>query len=85
MKARVLISLDIDEEDYPVPVDGSVEEEINEAIYVSIYRQSVFLKNGIVSLRPPEWDGKKRGPKSPFFIITFYFFYKNLFTFSNAS
>jgi hypothetical protein len=37
MKARVLISLDIDEEDYPVPVDGSVEEEINEAIYAYIY------------------------------------------------
>jgi hypothetical protein len=37
MKARVLISLDIDEEDYPVPVDGSVKEEINEAIYAYIY------------------------------------------------
>ena len=37
MKARELISLDIDEEDYPVPVDGSVEEEINEAIYAYIY------------------------------------------------
>lgn len=37
MKARVLISLDIDEEDYPVPVDGSVEEEINEAIHAYIY------------------------------------------------
>tara|TARA_B110000211_G_scaffold211451_1_gene250298 strand:- start:15 stop:179 length:165 start_codon:yes stop_codon:yes gene_type:complete len=37
MKARVLISLNIDEEDYPVPVDGSVEEEINEAIYAYIY------------------------------------------------
>ena len=37
MKARVLISLDIDEEDYPVPVDGSVEEEINEAICAYIY------------------------------------------------
>ena len=37
MKARVLISLDIDEEDYPVPVDGSLQEELNEAIYAYIY------------------------------------------------
>jgi len=37
MKARVLISLDIDEDDYPVPVDGSLQEELNEAIYAYIY------------------------------------------------
>ena len=37
MKARILISLEIDEEDYPVPVDGSVKEELNEAIYSYIY------------------------------------------------
>ena len=37
MKARVLISLEIDEEDYPMPVDGSVQEELNEAIYAYIY------------------------------------------------
>jgi len=39
------------------------EELIN--IYAYIYRQSVFLRNGIVILLPQEWDGKKRGPKSP--------------------
>jgi|TARA_R110000796_G_scaffold230496_1_gene348162 hypothetical protein len=37
MKARVLISLEIDEDDYPVPVDGSVQEELNEAMYAYIY------------------------------------------------
>ena len=37
MKARVLISLDIDEDDYPVPVDGSLQEGLNEAIYAYIY------------------------------------------------
>ena len=37
MKARVLISLEIDEDDYPVPVDGSLQEELNEAIYAYIY------------------------------------------------
>ena len=37
MIARVLMSLEIDEDDYPVPVDGSLEEEINEALYAYIY------------------------------------------------
>jgi len=37
MKARILISLEIDEDDYPMPVDGSVQEELNEAIYAYIY------------------------------------------------
>ena len=37
MKARILISLEIDEDDYPVPVDGSIKEELNEAIYAYIY------------------------------------------------
>ena len=37
MIARVLISLEIDEDDYPVPVDGSVEQELNEALYAYIY------------------------------------------------
>jgi len=37
MKARVLISLEIDEDDYPMPVDGSIQEELNEAIYAYIY------------------------------------------------
>jgi hypothetical protein len=37
MIAKVLMSLEIDEDDYPVPVDGSLEEEINEALYAYIY------------------------------------------------
>tara|TARA_B100000780_G_C20874313_1_gene347752 strand:+ start:314 stop:478 length:165 start_codon:yes stop_codon:yes gene_type:complete len=37
MIANVLISLEIDVDDYPVPVDGSVEEELNEAMYAYIY------------------------------------------------
>ena len=37
MIARVLMSLEIDEDDYPVPVDGSVEQELNEALYAYIY------------------------------------------------
>ena len=37
MIANVLIRLKIDEDDYPVPVDGSVQEELNEAIYSYIY------------------------------------------------
>ena len=39
------------------------EELIN--IYAYIYIPSVFLKNGTVLFLPQEWDGKKRGPRSP--------------------
>ena len=37
MKAKILISLKIDEDDYPMPVDGSVKEELNEAISSYMY------------------------------------------------
>jgi hypothetical protein len=37
MIAKVLMVLEIDGDDYPVPVDGSLEEEINEALYAYIY------------------------------------------------
>tara|TARA_R110001583_G_scaffold25328_1_gene91702 strand:- start:401 stop:559 length:159 start_codon:yes stop_codon:yes gene_type:complete len=37
MKIKVFLTLDIDQEDYPVPVDGFISEEINEAIHEFIY------------------------------------------------
>ncbi len=37
MKVKVFLSLDLDEEEYPVPVDGFVDEEIREALHEFIY------------------------------------------------
>jgi|13_taG_2_1085334.scaffolds.fasta_scaffold151493_2 hypothetical protein len=37
MKAKVYITLDIDEEDYPVPADGNVDEELGDAFREYIY------------------------------------------------
>jgi hypothetical protein len=37
MKIKVYLSLNLDQEDYPIPVDGFVNEEINEAIHEFIY------------------------------------------------
>ena len=37
MKIKVYLSLSLDEEDYPIPVDGFVNEEINEAMHEFIY------------------------------------------------
>ena len=33
MKVKVYLNLNLDEDDYPIPVDGFVDEEINEAIH----------------------------------------------------
>lgn len=32
MKAKIFLTIELDEEDYPVPVDGMVVEEIDETI-----------------------------------------------------
>ena len=37
MKVKVFLSIDLDEEEYPVPVDGFVDEEIREALHEFIY------------------------------------------------
>jgi hypothetical protein len=37
MKVKVYLNLNLDEDDYPIPVDGFVDEEINEAIHEFIY------------------------------------------------
>ncbi len=37
MKIKVFLSLELDEEEYPVPVDGFVDEEIREALHEFIY------------------------------------------------
>jgi|TARA_R110000824_G_scaffold5237_1_gene24351 hypothetical protein len=37
MVIKLLITLDIDEEEYLMPADGKIEEEINEAIHEFVY------------------------------------------------
>ena len=37
MKVKVYLNLNLDEDDYPIRVDGFVDEEINEAIHEFIY------------------------------------------------
>ena len=37
MKIKIYLTLNLDEEDYPIPVDGFVDEEINEALHEFIY------------------------------------------------
>jgi len=37
MIVKVFLTLDIDEEEYPVPVDGSLDEEIQEAFQEYVY------------------------------------------------
>ena len=37
MKVKVYLSLSLDEEDYPIPVDGFVDQEIREALHEFIY------------------------------------------------
>ena len=37
MQLKVFLTLNIDEDEYPVPVDGSMREEINETIQEFIY------------------------------------------------
>tara|TARA_R110002012_G_scaffold258763_1_gene439833 strand:+ start:120 stop:278 length:159 start_codon:yes stop_codon:yes gene_type:complete len=37
MKIKIYLTLNLDEEDYPIPVDGFVDEEINEALHEFVY------------------------------------------------
>ena len=37
MKVKVFLSITLDEDDYPIPVDGFVDEEIREALHEFIY------------------------------------------------
>jgi hypothetical protein len=37
MIAKILLTLDIDEEEYRMPSDGKIEEEIQEAMHEFIY------------------------------------------------
>ena len=37
MKIKIYLTLNLDEDDYPIPVDGFVDEEINEALHEFIY------------------------------------------------
>ena len=37
MRVKVFITLDIDEDEYPVPVDGEVSQEIEEAFNEYVY------------------------------------------------
>jgi hypothetical protein len=37
MLVKVFLTLNIDEDEYPVPVDGSIDEEVNEALQEYIY------------------------------------------------
>ena len=37
MVIKLLITLDIDEEEYCMPADGKIEEEIHEAIHEFVY------------------------------------------------
>ena len=37
MRVKVYITLDIDEDEYPVPVDGEVSQEIEEAFNEYVY------------------------------------------------
>tara|TARA_R100001463_G_scaffold49879_2_gene99898 strand:- start:470 stop:628 length:159 start_codon:yes stop_codon:yes gene_type:complete len=37
MVIKLLITLDIDEEEYRMPADGKIEEEIHEAIHEFVY------------------------------------------------
>jgi len=37
MRVKVFITLDIDEDEYPVPVDGEVSQELEEAFSEYVY------------------------------------------------
>jgi hypothetical protein len=37
MIAKIFLTIEIDEEEYPVPVDGFLDEEINETLQEFIY------------------------------------------------
>ena len=37
MIAKILLTLDIDEEEYRMPTDGRIEEELQEAVHEFVY------------------------------------------------
>lgn len=37
MIVKVFLTLNVDEEEYPIPVDGDIEQEINESLEGHIY------------------------------------------------
>ena len=37
MRVKVLLALSLDEDEYPIPVDGFVDQEIKEALHEFIY------------------------------------------------
>ena len=37
MQIKVFLTLQVDEDEYPVPVDGSMREEVNETLQEFIY------------------------------------------------
>ena len=37
MRVKVYLTLDIDEDEYPVPVDGEISQEIEEAFAAYVY------------------------------------------------
>tara|TARA_R110000744_G_scaffold326699_1_gene432492 strand:- start:39 stop:197 length:159 start_codon:yes stop_codon:yes gene_type:complete len=37
MRVKVFLSLNLDEDEYPIPVDGFVDQEIREALHEFIY------------------------------------------------
>ena len=37
MEIKILMTLDIDEQEYRMPADGKIEEEIHEAIHEFVY------------------------------------------------
>jgi hypothetical protein len=37
MQIKVFLTLNIDEDEYPVPVDGQIKEEVNETLQEFIY------------------------------------------------
>ena len=46
MRVKMFITLDIDPEDYPVPADGNVAEEIEESIQEYLYDiEGVTVRN----------------------------------------
>ena len=46
MRVKVFITLDIDEEEYPIPADGRVDEEMEEYINETFHEiEGVKIKN----------------------------------------
>ena len=59
MIVKVFLTLHIDEDEYPVPVDGEVDEEIDQSLQEFIYDHDFFV---ILTLSPflPFYDHDHR-------------------------